>query len=333
MKKIILLATVLACIQPLVAQVNRYLSSQTPISRDSLIGDSLHTWFLDENGGEIYHEARLASTVSAENSVTFFEKGPKALNFDEIKEVIGYPDSLEKAGINGAVVMRVQVLPNGSIGGIKAIKADYDVLLKLVIPHIYELKFSPALQNGNPITLWVYISFSFGKNFSNTPLIALNLPLSNHSDTTIYRSKNILSISQPKSDSIHVTWFTESGQVMGQATVPNDFAASVLVDTPPVPVNMAHIQEEIRKHGNLTPSNIHGGVILRAYISTEGKVLYLIPILADHEEIINLIYPFMKNLICKPAIDNGKSYNFWINIPFSFGKKYTKPYPSLHPRQ
>ncbi|MDX2283862.1 MAG: TonB family protein [Bacteroidia bacterium] len=91
----------------------------------------------------------------------FAEQEPVAINVDEIRKLIGYPQIAKDAGIEGNVVVRVLVDKRGAYVRHKVINQAHPVLSKAVEEHISKLKFSPAIQGGKPIQFWVNIPFNF----------------------------------------------------------------------------------------------------------------------------------------------------------------------------
>jgi protein TonB len=89
------------------------------------------------------------------------EKEPAPVNMDDIKKLIGYPPMAKEAEIEGKVVLRVQVDKTGSYLKHIVIKDPHPILTAEVVKHIRNLKFTPGIQSGKPIKVWVTIPFDF----------------------------------------------------------------------------------------------------------------------------------------------------------------------------
>lgn len=89
------------------------------------------------------------------------EKEPAPVNMDDIKKLIGYPPMAKEAEIEGKVVLRVQVDKTGSYLKHIVIKDPHPILTAEVVKHIRSLKFTPGIQSGKPIKVWVTIPFDF----------------------------------------------------------------------------------------------------------------------------------------------------------------------------
>ena len=71
-----------------------------------------------------------------------------------------YPEIAKQAGVEGDVLLRVLVGRDGSV--VKALVARSVVMLdEAALDGIRRWKFSPALQNGHPVAVWVGIKVHF----------------------------------------------------------------------------------------------------------------------------------------------------------------------------
>lgn len=95
------------------------------------------------------------------NEFVLLEKEPAPVNMDDIKKLIGYPPMAKEAEIEGKVILRVQVDINGSYVRHIKIKDPHPILTKAVEDQIRNLKFTPGIQAGKPIKVWVTIPFDF----------------------------------------------------------------------------------------------------------------------------------------------------------------------------
>lgn len=85
------------------------------------------------------------------------EKSPEPIKL--VKPV--YPEVAQKAGLTGIVVLRVLVNTEGKPIKAVVIKADNEVFIEPAKKAALETLFSPAVQNGKPITCWLNMPFRF----------------------------------------------------------------------------------------------------------------------------------------------------------------------------
>jgi periplasmic protein TonB len=93
----------------------------------------------------------------------FTGEEPKPVNMDEIRQLIGYPEVAREAGIQGQVVVRILVDKRGKYSKhliLNAAKA-HPVLVKAVEERLNLLSFTPGIQAGKPVPVWVNIPFKF----------------------------------------------------------------------------------------------------------------------------------------------------------------------------
>ncbi|MCS6790092.1 MAG: energy transducer TonB [Bacteroidia bacterium] len=89
------------------------------------------------------------------------EKEPQPVNMDDIKRRIGYPPLAKEAGIQGKVIVRVLVGKNGKYEKHLILKSPHKVLTEAVERELPNLEFTPGIQAGKPIKVWVTIPFDF----------------------------------------------------------------------------------------------------------------------------------------------------------------------------
>ncbi len=89
------------------------------------------------------------------------EKEPAPVNMDDIKQRIGYPPQAKEAGIEGIVTVRVLVDENGNYVKHIVLNSPHPILTKAVEKELPKLKFTPGIQAGKPIKVWVNIPFRF----------------------------------------------------------------------------------------------------------------------------------------------------------------------------
>lgn len=89
------------------------------------------------------------------------EKEPSPVNMDNIKRLIGYPPTAKEAEIEGKVILRILVGKDGRYRQHIVIKNPHPILTKAVEGQVTNLQFTPGIQAGKPIPVWVTIPFDF----------------------------------------------------------------------------------------------------------------------------------------------------------------------------
>jgi len=87
------------------------------------------------------------------------EKDPQMVT--SLKDVIQYPELARKAGLEGSVTVRFQVLKDGSVGKVIIEKSDQKIFEQAAIDAIKKCKFTPAIQNKEPIDVWTDQNIAF----------------------------------------------------------------------------------------------------------------------------------------------------------------------------
>lgn len=122
-----------------------------------------YNWDDGELGGSL-DEAFIEKEEPKEigpNEFVLLEKEPTPVNMDDLKKMIGYPAMAKEAEIEGKVVLRVQVDKNGNYVKHIIMRDPHPLLTSEVIKNIRQLKFTPGIQAGKPIKVWVTIPFDF----------------------------------------------------------------------------------------------------------------------------------------------------------------------------
>lgn len=89
------------------------------------------------------------------------EKEP-GLDYKRLQELVKYPDIARKAGIEGKVIVRVLVEKNGKVKRTLVEYTDSEMLNESAVKAIKDYgTFTPAIQNGQPVTCWVSIPITF----------------------------------------------------------------------------------------------------------------------------------------------------------------------------
>lgn len=92
------------------------------------------------------------------------EQEPRPVNYDELKKQVGYPPLARDAGIQGDVVVRILVSKDGRYEKHVVLRSRHELLTKAVEAQLNQLRFTPGIQAGKPIRVWVTIPFRFKLN-------------------------------------------------------------------------------------------------------------------------------------------------------------------------
>ncbi|HZV13112.1 MAG TPA: TonB family protein [Candidatus Kapabacteria bacterium] len=80
------------------------------------------------------------------------EKEPEPIS--NLQSLVKYPELARKAGLEGVVFLRFQVLKDGSVGKVIVEKSDQKIFEQAAIDAVKSCKFTPAIQNKQPIDVW-----------------------------------------------------------------------------------------------------------------------------------------------------------------------------------
>ncbi|MCX7877259.1 MAG: TonB family protein [Ignavibacteria bacterium] len=91
------------------------------------------------------------------------EKAPEAVNLQQVRAMISYPSIARDAGIEGRVSIKVLVNEEGRVIKTGSISGP-EVFHEEVKQKVTYLEFTPGLQNGRPVKVWVTVPFNFKLN-------------------------------------------------------------------------------------------------------------------------------------------------------------------------
>jgi len=140
----------------------------TPVSKDGDTSGFEYTGELgyieEEKIEEKITEEKVIPPSDNKNYNSFeVEKAPDAVNLSQIKSSIRYPEIAVQAGIEGRVTVRVLVNKEGRVIDIGKLTGPV-VFHDEVEEKVRQLRFTPGLQNGNPVRVWVTVPFNFELN-------------------------------------------------------------------------------------------------------------------------------------------------------------------------
>lgn len=91
------------------------------------------------------------------------EKPPQPVNLSQVQGSMSYPEIAREADIQGRVVVKVLVGRDGSVIRVGSILGP-DVFHDEVASKVRNLEFTPGLQNGRAVDVWVSVPFNFRLN-------------------------------------------------------------------------------------------------------------------------------------------------------------------------
>ncbi len=102
-------------------------------------------------------------TREADPDIDEFVAVEKEPDFDyaDLQRRVKYPDMARRNGIEGTVFVGALVGKDGRVEKTQIISSDNEILNNAAIAAVKETVFTPAIQNGNPVRLWVRIPIAF----------------------------------------------------------------------------------------------------------------------------------------------------------------------------
>jgi protein TonB len=88
------------------------------------------------------------------------EKAPECVNLQQVRSSMVYPPMAIEAQIEGKVTVKVLVDADGNVMKIGSVNGP-DIFRDEVSSKSMQLQFTPGLQNGRPVKVWVTVPFVF----------------------------------------------------------------------------------------------------------------------------------------------------------------------------
>jgi protein TonB len=88
------------------------------------------------------------------------EKPPECVNLGQVRTSMKYPELALEGGIEGRVTIKVLVSESGDVIKVGSVTGEY-VFHEEVKEKAKDLQFTPGLQNGRPVKVWVSVPFVF----------------------------------------------------------------------------------------------------------------------------------------------------------------------------
>jgi TonB family protein len=105
------------------------------------------------------------STKSTQNVNEFIpaEVEPK-FDQEELQSYLIYPEEARKNKIEGKVTIQIYIDKEGKIRKTRIVQSDNPLLAEAAINALTQTTFTPALQQGKPVGVWMTIPLTFSLN-------------------------------------------------------------------------------------------------------------------------------------------------------------------------
>lgn len=78
-----------------------------------------------------------------------------------IGQLVQYPDSARRAGIEGKVVVSALIEKNGSVSKVLLVRGAHPLLDTEAVRVYRSAKFTPGMDDGKPVRVWITQSINF----------------------------------------------------------------------------------------------------------------------------------------------------------------------------
>ncbi len=139
---------------------------KTPVSSTGDTGKFQYTGNVKVEEKKIEEKIEKKEKVVEEKTVfqSFeVEKAPECVNLAQVRSSMKYPEIAREAGMEGRVTVKVLVGPDGNVLKVGSVSGP-DVFHDEVRDKAMNLQFTPGLQNGKPVKVWVTVPFNFKLN-------------------------------------------------------------------------------------------------------------------------------------------------------------------------
>lgn len=139
---------------------------KTPVSIEGDTGTFMYSGNVKFNDKKIETKIEnVEKTEKVEKEKTIYaefevEKPPECVNLGQVKASMKYPDIAREGGVEGRVTIKVLVDETGNVYRIGSITGE-SVFHDEVKDKAKDLQFTPGLQNGKPVKVWVSVPFIF----------------------------------------------------------------------------------------------------------------------------------------------------------------------------
>lgn len=133
---------------------------KTPVGNDT--GKITYTGKVNVEEKKVEEKIEKKEKVEEKSVYQSFEveKAPECVNLAQVRASMQYPSVAREAGIEGRVTVKVLVGPDGSVIKVGSVSGP-DAFHDEVTDKASQLQFTPGLQNGKPVKVWVTVPFNF----------------------------------------------------------------------------------------------------------------------------------------------------------------------------
>ncbi|MEL6133538.1 MAG: M56 family metallopeptidase [Bacteroidota bacterium] len=111
--------------------------------------------------GPAQEVATVYETIPESKQILDVDVQPEPLNYREIQQAIGYPQSARDKNIQGTVVFRILIDEEGQYVKHQIVKSISPIFDEAIEAQITRMRFKPAMKDGQPVQFWVSIPFAF----------------------------------------------------------------------------------------------------------------------------------------------------------------------------
>ena len=108
----------------------------------------------------VEHTVAVKPAISPMEEFIAYEKEP-AWDQRDLQSRIRYPEIARRNNIQGSVVLRAFIDIHGNVAAINVDRSDNQILTSAAIEAVRATVFTPALQNGRPVGVWIQVPVSF----------------------------------------------------------------------------------------------------------------------------------------------------------------------------
>ncbi len=110
-----------------------------------------------------------ATEDQKETESATLNKPPMPVNLNEVKSQFDYPKKAFEAGIEGRVIFKVLIDEDGRYVKHVVVISPHSLLTKESEKHLPKLRFTPAIQKGKALPVWVSVPFDFKIDIEQNP--------------------------------------------------------------------------------------------------------------------------------------------------------------------
>lgn len=138
---------------------------KTPVSNVGDTGKFSYSGPIKIEERKIEEKIQKKENIGEEKEKTVYqsfevEKAPECVNLQQVRNSMTYPPMAIEAGIEGRVTVKVLVDGDGNVIKVGSVNGP-DVFRDEVSSKSMMLQFTPGLQNGKPVKVWVSVPFVF----------------------------------------------------------------------------------------------------------------------------------------------------------------------------